>query len=199
MTDQQRSASRANGAKSQGPATPEGKARSSQNSLKSGLYSTSQIIRGEDPAEFDALLQSYRDRFAPATPEVSALVDTLASSEWLLRRLRRIETEIWDRTMRDTWTPDAEFPLAQAFTLAQTQLKFLQRRLDSADRTYRRTLELLLKLSRTSQPTDSQPLPASPGSFHHPSDPPSPALPAAGLVPAPPPEAPGGSGPGFRP
>ena len=166
MTDNQRTASRANGAKSTGPASPEGKARSSQNSLKSGLYAKSQIVRGEDPAELEALLQSYRERFHPTTPEVSALIDTLVSSEWLLRRLRRIESQFWDITMRDAWRPDAEFPLAQAFALGHEQFALLQRRLDSADRTYRRTLELLLKLEkRTAQPTDSKPLTASPGSF----------------------------------
>ena len=40
---------------STGPRTAEGKAASSQNSFKHGLYSKQLVIQGEDPAELDAL------------------------------------------------------------------------------------------------------------------------------------------------
>src|SRR5690349_13340048 len=43
-------ANRANAQLSTGPATPAGKAASSQNSFKHGLYSKQIVIKGEDPA-----------------------------------------------------------------------------------------------------------------------------------------------------
>ena len=49
-------ASRRNGAKSRGPKTPEGKARSAQNALKHGLRAQRFLVVGnERPREFDAL------------------------------------------------------------------------------------------------------------------------------------------------
>ena len=49
-------ASRRNGAKSCGPKTPEGKARSAQNALKHGFRAQKHmVLPGEDAAEFAAL------------------------------------------------------------------------------------------------------------------------------------------------
>jgi hypothetical protein len=62
-------ASRINGAKSRGPRTAAGKARSSRNALKHGLC-THKILMfpKKDPWEFDALETALRAELAPATP-----------------------------------------------------------------------------------------------------------------------------------
>src|SRR4051812_10200223 len=88
-------ANRRNAARSTGPNTPAGRTASSGNSLRTGLYAKSQVIKGEDPAVFDALTADYYERFQPGAPDQRALLDTLISSEWLLRRLRRVEAEMW--------------------------------------------------------------------------------------------------------
>ena len=54
MSEHQAAASRENGAKSNGPITEAGKARSSMNAMKSGLYSKKRFISGESEAEFQA-------------------------------------------------------------------------------------------------------------------------------------------------
>src|SRR6266436_2439132 len=54
-TEAQINANRLNAQKSTGPITPEGKARSSLNALKSGIDAWSHIIPGEDPAEVECL------------------------------------------------------------------------------------------------------------------------------------------------
>ena len=142
MTEKQRQASRANGAKSHGPTSPEGKATSSQNATRFGLYAKSIVIRGEDPAEFDARVDYYYQTFHPVGAAQEALVATLVRSEWLLVRLNTLEHETWERSARLPQEPDHKTPLAQAFHWGADEFKLLQRRLDSADRTYRRTLRL---------------------------------------------------------
>src|SRR5215471_2304271 len=67
-TPKQAAASRANGAKSRGPVTPEGKAISSRNALKYGLYAESHIIPGEDSTDFDALVESFHQLYGPSKP-----------------------------------------------------------------------------------------------------------------------------------
>lgn len=55
-TDARTRASRINGARSRGPRTPEGKARSSQNALKHGLRAQKLVLlKDEDAAEFQDL------------------------------------------------------------------------------------------------------------------------------------------------
>jgi len=125
---------RANGAKSHGPATPAGRARSSQNALRHGLAvrdaalpPMSVVIGDESPADFQRLLNSYLDEFAPTSPIEVELVETMASARWRLRRLANIETTLLynemetsvddiDRFFADVdREPDAEDHLAYAF------------------------------------------------------------------------------------
>jgi hypothetical protein len=54
-TQAQLNANRLNAQKSTGPTSPEGKATSSLNALKSGIDAWSHIIPGEDPAELETL------------------------------------------------------------------------------------------------------------------------------------------------
>src|SRR5690242_1197135 len=95
-TEAQINANRLNAQKSTGPTSPEGKARSSLNALKSGIDAWSHIIPGEDPAELEALTGAFHSQYRPADPTQLALVDTLISTEWIQRRLRRIEAQLWN-------------------------------------------------------------------------------------------------------
>jgi hypothetical protein len=95
-TEAQINANRRNAQKSTGPTTPEGKARSSLNALKSGIDAWSHIIPGEDPAELEALTAAFMLHLHPSDPNQLALVDTLISAEWTQRRLRRIEAQLWN-------------------------------------------------------------------------------------------------------
>jgi hypothetical protein len=59
-------ASRRNGAKSRGPKSPEGKARSAQNALKHGLRAQKHmVLPGESPAAFEALEAALLEELAP--------------------------------------------------------------------------------------------------------------------------------------
>ncbi len=66
-TEAQIAASRLNGAKSRGPITDEGKAISSQNSLRHGLLAKMVLIEGESETAFRQLSESLHRAFAPAS------------------------------------------------------------------------------------------------------------------------------------
>ena len=80
MSQRIRETNRRNARRSTGPKTPEGRAASSQNALKHGLYSTTVLLPGEDHAEFQALLDSFLAEHAPSTPTESTLVQQMAAS-----------------------------------------------------------------------------------------------------------------------
>ena len=92
---------RANGAKSRGPVTPEGRARSSRNSVRHGLAAqpaapppSSIVLPTESREDFQLLLDSYLAEFAPAPGVETELVEAMAATRWRLRRLSTIETTL---------------------------------------------------------------------------------------------------------
>jgi hypothetical protein len=132
-------ANRLNALKSTGP-SPAGLAVTRFNALKSGIDAKSQVIPGEDPAEFEALAENYRRQFQPATPSEVCLVDALTTADWELRRLRKIVAVIWDeRAFLRPESPEAK------------RLDRLNRRLDAAERSYYRALKELKKRALTAQ------------------------------------------------
>jgi len=185
-TQKQIEANRLNATRSTGPRSVEGKTASSQNALKSGIDSNSQIIRGEDPAALDALAADYFRDFQPQSAAERALLDILIDTEWLLRRLRRAEAHLWecefakheDRHQRWEGGPMPQNQLlGKAYDDSQTTFARLERRRDLLQRTYRRTLEDLQTL-QASQPAH---LVAIPSPRPQPEPPPQPASP----IPAP--------------
>ncbi|HEX3745842.1 MAG TPA: hypothetical protein VHW09_18000 [Bryobacteraceae bacterium] len=161
-TQKQIAANRRNAQKSTGPRTPEGKARSSQNALKSGIDAGAQVIHNESPADLERLKFEYQDRFLPATPEQRMLVDTLIDCEWLLRRFRRVEAEIWVDGMRDRVHPTI---LGESFNRMDETFARLQRRIDATHRNYRNALHQLERLqSAAADAADAAAEPVTPTS-----------------------------------
>jgi hypothetical protein len=87
---------RANGAKSRGPVTPEGKARSAANSRRHGLAAASILLAGESDEHFELLRLDFMDQFQPQTAVETDLVEVMAISRWRLRRLLAIEARLFD-------------------------------------------------------------------------------------------------------
>src|SRR3954447_6231052 len=95
-THAQIEANRRNSQKSTGPATDAGKLASSLNALKTGIYAESLLIQGESAEPLDALARQYQATCLPVGPREQAAVNTLIHSDWLLRRMRRIESLLWN-------------------------------------------------------------------------------------------------------
>src|SRR5437899_11717107 len=98
LTGRQIEATRPNARHSTGPSTPEGRAAVRLNGLKHGLCAETIVVPGEDPAEFEAMLEAYCAEYQPATPSAEFLVRQVAMADWRLLRLYRIEARSEEHT-----------------------------------------------------------------------------------------------------
>jgi hypothetical protein len=168
-SQKQIAANRANAQKSTGPRTPEGKAASRCNALKTGVAAKLEIIPTEDPAALEALAAEFHDHYRPATPEERSLVDTIVRNEWLLRRMAVVEASFWEGTARrareGTGDPGREL-LGRDFSRLQWRLNSIQRNLYAAADRLR-----ALQTARRSAPQSADPDPLTSGlaSFETPS------------------------------
>jgi hypothetical protein len=89
-------ASRRNGAKSRGPRTPEGKARSARNALKHGMRAQKYVVLPEEDAdEFAGLQAAMIEELAPVGMLQAVLARRVAVAAWRLARADRIEAELF--------------------------------------------------------------------------------------------------------
>jgi hypothetical protein len=163
---------RANGAKSRGPVTPEGRAASSRNSLRHGFAARSVVLPTESQEDFQALLDSYVDQFDPRGGVEMDLVQTMAAARWRLRRISTIETTLLNNEMtrrakdcrRDLNSPDDLARLAWVFQkLADNgqSLALLMRYEGALNRSYDRAFkQLLLLQAHRPCPQPNEPKPA---------------------------------------
>lgn len=79
-----------------GPRTPEGKAISSRNALKHGLAAKAVVIFDEDAAEYESFRAGFVERLAPAGAVEEFLVDRVVACAWRLRRVVRVEREVFE-------------------------------------------------------------------------------------------------------
>ncbi|MBM3795124.1 MAG: hypothetical protein FJW31_13880 [Acidobacteria bacterium] len=108
-TEAQRAAARANGAKSRGPATPEGKARSARNSVRHGLSSLHvaaelTCLYVEVRAEFVVMHEALADHFGPVTAAEALLVEEMAICRWRLMRAWYMERGVMNEEMANMHT-----------------------------------------------------------------------------------------------
>jgi len=149
-------ANRANAELSTGPRTPEGKARSAQNSLQHGLTAKTALLPNEAPRPYHEFRAKLVADLHPQGALEDRLAETMADVQWRLRRIRSLEyavTEIDPVKQIDALAKLAlyEQRLTRTFQTTLKQLQQLQ--------TARRALEerqitdaaAILKLCRTKQ------------------------------------------------
>src|SRR5262252_1475748 len=108
--------SRANGARSRGPVTPEGKRRVSQNALKHGLLAAQCVVLPHEPPDgFQATFADYLERFAPSDELELGMVEEMASAYWRLRRAWVIENQLLTDGMGRQSGKSGHQALADAF------------------------------------------------------------------------------------
>src|ERR1700735_4841226 len=95
VTAQGKRASAGNSANSTGPVTPEGKSRSSQNATRHGLLSDSMVLHGESDARFCALLNTLESELQPEPGIESIQAEIMAVAHWRRMRLWSLEKALY--------------------------------------------------------------------------------------------------------
>jgi hypothetical protein len=154
-TPKQREASRANAQKSTGPRTTAGKAASRFNALKHGIYAVHQIMFDETPEDLAELTDEYHELYSPADAKQRLLVDTLVNNEWRLRRMRRVEAELW-QTAYDAFIVEnidrtSTCTSGDAFATGSATFERLQRVVNCCERVYHRASKELERLQEVAR------------------------------------------------
>ena len=154
-TERQIEASRANGAKSCGPKTTDGKARSSQNSLRHGFLSKTLVLKTESKEAFYDLFLTLGDVVKPRDAFEDELFFVMVAARWRAVRLWAIEGSGLDGEIEKLNQPTepAARNAAKAFrNRAETTLPELIRRYDDGyDRQFGRAYKLLMQYRRDNQ------------------------------------------------
>lgn len=163
VSEARSAAARRNGAKSNGPKTPEGKARSSRNALKFGLTSEIAVLPNETKREFKQLHAAFVNRFGPRDAAELALVEQMISLTWRQRRYWKIEDFVlylqtqkdwkWEKRDWEELSEDGHYAEAFENLGRKGTLHDLVRYENSLRRQFERTLTLLLKFRGTEEKT----------------------------------------------
>jgi hypothetical protein len=148
-TAKQIAASRANGQKSHGPVTPEGKSKCRFNALKHGIHPQTQVMFDENAEDLAELAAELHEQYTPVDPTERFLVDTLINNEWRLRRLRCVESDLWQTGVDTYLNKHAERERGssgEAFSTIAPAFERLQRIVNCCERNYHRALKQILAL-----------------------------------------------------
>jgi hypothetical protein len=160
-------AARANGAKSRGPKTAEGKQISSRNATTHGLTARTVVLHNESEAQFETDLRAYLDHFRPQTKPETDLVHQLAAAQWRLARYIAIEAALFENKMTDQseWLDDKYEVLPEPNRLAiafeslasNGSLALLNRYQARLHREYQRLLKTLTDLQAARRAAEMPP------------------------------------------
>jgi hypothetical protein len=178
-SEARRAAARANGARSRGPVTPEGKAKSALNAFTHGLTANALVLTTESKEKYEALLASYCSEYDPQGQTESDLVEELTAAKWLHRRALAMITALLDVTM-DRMERDISDEFEHIDNAARTALAFVKQTDQTAalsllhryaarhTRDYHRALDRLREIQSERRDRSNAPEPAdSPLDTHH--------------------------------
>ncbi len=172
-SNRQIEASRANGRKSRGPVTEEGKRASSRNALKHGVLSECIVLPGELEESFQSLTEDLFEEHRPVGSTEEDLVEMMAVSRWRRMRIWSLEKTCLKNRMlieyRDAPEPRPKIEdvagMAFASLANETRTLDLVSRYESRyDRQYFRAHRRLLELQdrrMRNEPDNPPPAPVS--------------------------------------
>jgi hypothetical protein len=167
LSQRQIDANRRNAQFSTGPRTPEGSAAVGLNALRHGLSAQTTVLPNENPDEFQELLDAFLAEHQPAGPTETLLVEQMAMAAWRLRRMRALETGLFNvrisQLPRDE-NASALDPGSRAFaydTSGSRAIETLSRYETRIERAFYRALHELERRRAASPPPDL-PVPQDP-------------------------------------
>jgi len=154
---------RLNGAKSKGPVTPEGKAKSSKNAITHGFYSDLMVLDTEEEGAYCDLSELLLTHYKPRNVVEEDLVRDMVDARWRLNRIKGMEKSAINLQMAIQYeevkvkfkkmdTPTQTTLAAVELVDTSQLLTFLQRLETKFTRLVHRTIELLAKLQSDMPP-----------------------------------------------
>jgi hypothetical protein len=116
------------------------------NALKSGIHAKSIVLPSEKLADLEQLMEDYYQHHQPDSPEARLFLDEVIHCEWLLRRYRTAETQMWQYQAQSAYADEQKYPLGKSATGHSTPFSKLQYRVDATRRAYHRALTALKEL-----------------------------------------------------
>ena len=153
----QQAASRQNGAKSRGPATPAGKARSSQNARRHGYLSRMVVTGPESEDGLREVLDEHLRRFSNLDGVEFGMLEEMAVACWRMRRAWAVEKEWMDRLIASRPDQAGITTIASAFgDLADSNKYSVLHAYESQmHRIYQRSLDTLMFLAQRRNPAQN--------------------------------------------
>ena len=174
-SDRRKAASRANGALSQGPLSPEGKRRSSRNALQHGFTAGCLLLDHESKENFEILMQNHIRRFRPEEGVELGLVEEMCAAYWRMHRIWAMEKTAINEQMKQERGPDACTVMTHACTTLADQpgTALLQRYETRLQNMYARAIRTFKVLKTIPLPDDydDDPLPIDPPISELPNEP----------------------------
>src|SRR5712691_4852590 len=102
ISEKQLAANRANAARSTGPRTPEGKARSAQNRKHGFTPSTFAVVRLEDLHDIAHLTDDLIALYKPVNSQELFAVERIALAQQALLRAARLESGLFNSALNET-------------------------------------------------------------------------------------------------
>jgi hypothetical protein len=141
---------------------PTGRSVSRFDTLKHAIFDVHRIMFNEKPEDLAELSAEYHEHHSPADSDQYLLVDTLVLNEWRIRRMRRVEADLWYHAYNTFVVKNIEVTLkctsGDAFATDASKFERLQRVVNSCERAYHRGLKELHRLQ-------SEPAKVLPGAF----------------------------------
>jgi len=172
-------ASRANGAKSTGPTTPEGHLKCSiaaQSQFKHNMLADTVLLTGESRERFTSLLQRYIDAFQPMTEPEHNVIQKMVVAYWHhLRSWSLHQTGFnCEIARQDAALPHPIRAVAAEHARNQANASRASHDQSTLDRLFRnamRDLLLLRKLRGATAGLDTIPIPVASSVWEHPEEP----------------------------
>jgi hypothetical protein len=145
-------ASRQNGAKSRGPVTKAGKARSSLNAMRTGMFARTLVLPTENAERFKQLFTQLHAEYQPVNLVERHYVETMAAARWRQTRIWSLEKSLIAHRLQEDHSLGDHLDNATRTVLVQQReivssgaLEVLQRSEMRLDRQYNRARKALLE------------------------------------------------------